>query len=297
MPPVAGAKQCLVAALFACVTCSAWAVPEVQSATALRDQYTRLTEQLGQNPFGRPLVLQSVETATRLSGDIYAVMAYTLKEVSTGLGPPEPWCEVMILHINTKYCHAIAGPRGTALRVYVGKKTPQNLADATRLEFQYQQAVSTQSYFTTTLNARDGPLSTHDYRIRLEAVALPGNQTFLHLSYSYAVGFVGRVAMQSYLATAGADKVGFTEMATLANGQTELVGGVRGVIERNVMRYFLAVDSYLASVKAPPSEQLEQRLQGWFTAVAHYPRQLHEMDRPAYLEMKRAEHTRQQTVF
>lgn len=32
------------------------------------------------------------------------------------------------------------------------------------------------------------------------------------------------------------------------------------------------------------------------TAVERYPRQLHEMDRGAYLEMKHAEHLRQQTV-
>jgi hypothetical protein len=37
-------------------------------------------------------------------------------------------------------------------------------------------------------------------------------------------------------------------------------------------------------------------LQSWFTAVEHYPRQLHEMDRPQYLEMKRSEYQRQQTL-
>ena len=44
-----------------------------------------------------------------------------------------------------------------------------------------------------------------------------------------------------------------------------------------------------------PAAQLEQRLQSWFRASERYPRQLHEMDREAYLVMKRAEHLRQQT--
>jgi hypothetical protein len=179
------------------------------------------------------------------------------------------------------------------LRVNIGAKTPQALAEAARVEFVYSQTADTSTYFSSTLNAQDGPLSTHDYRITLEAVALPSNQTFLHLSYSYGVGFAGRLAMQTYLATVGAGKLGFTEIGQPANAQARLQAGVRGVVERNAMRYFLAIDSFLLTVNAAPSVQLEQRLQTWFTAVERYP-QLHEMDRPAYLEMKRGEHARQQ---
>jgi hypothetical protein len=62
------------------------------------------------------------------------------------------------------------------------------------------------------------------------------------------------------------------------------------------MRYYLAIDSYLQAATAAPQAQLEQRLQAWFTAVEGYPRQLHEIDRAAYLEMKYAENLRQQTV-
>jgi hypothetical protein len=91
-----------------------------------------------------------------------------------------------------------------------------------------------------------------------------------------------------------AGKVGFTLVDPDDNGELDLVTGVRGVVERNTMRYYLAIDSFLASQSEPPSVQLEKRLQNSFTAVEHYPRQLHELDRPAYLEMKRAEVIRQQ---
>jgi hypothetical protein len=67
-------------------------------------------------------------------------------------------------------------------------------------------------------------------------------------------------------------------------------------VERNTMRYYLAVDTFLGAANAPPQIQLEQRLQNWFTAAEEYPRQLHEMERGEYLEMKHAEHLRQQAA-
>jgi hypothetical protein len=103
--------------------------------------------------------------------------------------------------------------------------------------------------------------------------------------------------MQTYLATVGADKVGFTLVSPGGNAPPIHVAGVRGVVERNTMRYYLAIDSYLASQREPPATQLEHRLQSWFSAVERYPRQLHEVERSDYLAMKRAEVLRQQTLY
>ena len=147
------------------------------------------------------------------------------------------------------------------------------------------------------LTAKDGPLGTSDYLIRLEAVAIPNDKTFLHLTYSYSANFAGRLAMQAYLLTGGSGKVGFTVVGALPNGQPEFIGGVRGVVERNTMRYYLAIDSFLEFARADPATQFEQRLQSWFTAVERYPRQLHEVDRGEYLVMKRAEYLRQQSAW
>jgi hypothetical protein len=282
---------------FACHVGIALALTEPVSATALRGQYTRLQQALRNNPFGQPLVLQSAESADGLTGDIYAVVPHPFAAVSEGMRSPDHWCEVMILNINTKYCHAVAGPQGTTLRVNIGKKTPQAIADATSVEFRYSETISTPAYFAITLSAKDGPLGTSDYRIRLEAVELAVNQSFLHLTYAYGVGFAGRLAMQTYLATLGADKVGFTMVSPGSGAPPSHVAGVRGVVERNTMRYYLAIDSFLASQGEPPAAQLEQRLQAWFSAVERYPRQLHEVERSDYLAMKRAAVLRQQTLY
>ncbi|MCY1186091.1 hypothetical protein D9M73_269280 [compost metagenome] len=63
-----------------------------------------------------------------------------------------------------------------------------------------------------------------------------------------------RVAMQGYLATIGRDKVGFSIVGNNARGQPIHVGGTRGVIERNTMRYYLAIEAYLSALSAPAAE-------------------------------------------
>ncbi len=278
----------------AVVACAAMAQPD--PAATLRAKYASLDRQLRQNQFKRPVVLDSAEASDRLKGDIYAIVDYPFGAVTAGLNNPDHWCDVMLLHINTKYCHAVVAPSGTTLRVNIGKKTPEKLTDVARVEFNYRVAALSPEYLQILLQAKNGPLGTSDYHIELEAVTLPNAKTFLHLTYSYAVNFAGQLAMQTYLTTVGRSKVGFTVVGQLADGQPDYIGGVRGLVERNTMRYYLAIDSFLASARAPLTEQLEDRLQSWFTAAEHYPRQLHEIDRAAYLEMKHAEYLRQQTL-
>jgi hypothetical protein len=152
-------------------------------------------------------------------------------------------------------------------------------------------------YFESRLEARRGPVGTRDYRIVVSAVPLDAGRTFMHLSYSYGYGIAGRLAMQAYMATAGASKVGFTVTGRDANGQPVLIGGVRGAIERNVMRYYLAIDAHLESLSVPPEQRLEKRIATWFDETERYPRQLREMDRESYIAMKRVESERQQALI
>jgi len=136
-----------------------------------------------------------------LTGDIYALVDHPFGDVDAAFNGTAHWCDVLILHINTKYCRASTDKAGAVLTV---GRQPDGLPDYIR--------------------------------------------------------------------------------------------GVRGVIERNAMRYYLAIDAYLAALAVPPPEQLEERLQGWFASAERYPRQLHEVDRTAYLDMKRREYLRQQTA-
>jgi hypothetical protein len=280
--------------LAACYLCWSSIASGADAAASLIDRYHGLAQQLQHNPFRRPLYLESSESQSTLKGDIYAVVDYPFAVVSGRLNEPVQgparWCDVLTLHLNIKYCHASVGDNGAILNVNIGRKVEQKLADTYRVQFHYRAAESSPGYFNVDLNADDGPLSTKNYRIALEAVPISDKHTFLHLTYSYGFGTIGRLAMKTYLATIGRDKVGFTAVGGSPTTPTEYVGGVRGLLERNTMRYYLAIDAYLATLEQP----LQQRLTHWFDATEQYPRQLHEVDRQDYLQMKYEEYKRQQ---
>lgn len=272
------------------------AASETASAAALQAKFVELAPRLAHNPFKRPLVLLSDTSSSVLKGDVYAVVDHPFDQVSSGLNGSSHWCDVLILHLNTKYCRAVNGVAGTTLNVSVGKKFDQPLEDAYRVAFTYRQGTTTPDYFDAHLDAKKGPLGTSDYQILLEATAVPGNKTFLHLTYSYVVGLASKVAMQGYLATAGSDKVGFTTSGKISDGQPQYIGGMRGLVERNTMRYYLAIDAFLDTATLSGPQQVDQRLQHWFDATENYPRQLHEMNRADYLAMKHNEIRRQQSA-
>jgi hypothetical protein len=98
--------------------------------------------------------------------------------------------------------------------------------------------------------------------------------------------------MQAYLATIGRGKAGFTVVDKQADGRPIYIDGMRGLVERNTMRYYLAIEAYLGALSAPPQARLEQSLRDWFAASERYPRQLHELEQNEYLVMKRNEYFR-----
>ncbi|MEO6018299.1 MAG: hypothetical protein ABIP46_13675 [Polaromonas sp.] len=226
------------------------------------------------------------------SGDAYAVLESPFSTVSATFKSPSRWCEVMMLHLNTKFCRANGDSNPAMLKMNVGRKAEQPLKDTYALEFTSRLLAASPQYLGVQLNAAQGPLGTSNYRIELQAVPLSEGKTFMHLRYSYGYGVTSRLAMQGYLATVGSDKVGFTQITK--NSGTAYVAGMRGTVERNTMRYYLAIEAYLATLNRPAPEQLEARLKYWFDATEEYARQLHELDRNTYLTMKRDEYQRQQ---
>jgi len=267
------------------------------NAKALKAKYTELASQLNNNQFKRPLYLNSAETSDNLKGEIYAVVNHPFAKVNAALNNSAHWCDVLILHLNIKYCQAANNKNGTILNVNLGKKYDQPLEDTSRVEFNYREIMSTADYFAIQLNAEKGPLGTSNYRIWIESIQLKDGQTFLHFTYTYSFGLSGRLAMKTYLATIGRDKVGFTTTGKHTNAQPDYIQGVRGVVERNTMRYYLAIDAYLAAQNAAPDNQLEKSLQLWYTSNESYARQLHEVEQDEYMTMKRKEYKRQQTTL
>ncbi|MEO7762338.1 MAG: hypothetical protein ABIS68_10560 [Casimicrobiaceae bacterium] len=296
LPPTPRATACVLLALLAIVAGGPLAAVPAPPAAAvsLAARYATLKDELTHNQFQRPIHIDSTEGKDRVSGEIFALVNSPFATVGAVLDKPANWCEILFLHLNNKYCRPSVENRGTVLRLMVGAKGDQALKDAYRVDFLYRVSARTADYLRVDLDADEGPMSTRNYRIVLEATPTDDNRTFIHFSYAYSFGVVGRFAMQAYLNTVARNKVGFSAVRNDKNGTVQPVDGMRGAVERNTMRYYLAIEAFLGALSAPPGSRVEKSLRDWFASTEAYAKQLHEMDQGEYLAVKRREYSRQQ---
>lgn len=277
---------------LACLPLAAWGAGSVGEG-ALRTRYATLARQLADSPFGAPIVLNSEQTSQRIEGEVHAVLDQPFERVSAALADPAQWCDILILHLNTKFCSKSEEQGATRVGVRIGKNRPQAVDAAALLVFRWRPPTAHAGYLAVQMDAGEGPYGTRDYRLLAEAVPVEGNRTFLHMGYGFGYGATTYLLMHVYLGFARRERVGFTRVQPASEANEGYVVGMRGVAERNTMRYFLAVDAYLASLAAPPGQQVEKRLAAWYDATERYARQLHEIERADYLQMKRSELQRQ----
>ena len=266
---------------------------QANAAEALGARYAALSAAEA-SMLGEPgVVLLSSEGSDQLRGEVYGLVDAPVADARLALAAPEAWCAILVLHLNVQYCRADAEPGAAALDVGIGRKVEQPLAALTWLRLNHRAATGDPARFGTTLHAARGPYGTTDFELALEAVAYPPHRTLVHLTYRYRYGALARVALQAYLATLGAGKVGFSVVGQGDDGQPKLATGLRGAIERNVLRYHFALAAHLAAASLPAAQRQQASLDGWFTATERHPLQLHEVTRDAYLAMKLSQITRQ----
>jgi hypothetical protein len=262
--------------LFALLVLSAPAL--AQDAAALRQRHAQVQARLAENPFGRALHVDSDTSSSRHKGEIHAVVDQPYQAVASGLKKPAHWCEILTLQVNIKRCDAA----GNAIAAFITRKPRQTVEDAHRIDFQFQNGAERADYLQVALRAETGPVGTRDYEIVVQVAPLDEKRTLMHMSYAYKLGAMARLAMDAYLAGPGREKYGFSVVGKQPDGRAQYVDGTRGIVERNAMRYYLAVDAYLG---AP---QLEPRLRRWYSETARYPQLREEVTLDQYVQMKLA---------
>ena len=262
----------------------------------MQSLYRSLQPRLAQSPFQRELALDSTEASERLSGDIYATLDAPLANLELVNRSPLRWCEILLLLSNTKSCVVGRQDEAPSLQMRMGTKGPQALATTTPMNFKFETSAPQATVLETHLSSNSGPMGTKDGKLRVQAIAVGPNKSFIHLHYSYSSSLAGRLATGVYLQTLGRGKVGFSKEQAEASRPADAhwVGGVRGIIERNTMRYFMGLSCALqfAGTEAP-AQRFAQMAPCWYDDTERYPQQLHEMGRSEYLEMKRAEYARE----
>jgi len=280
----------LCAVILACSS-AGQAAPATGGERELLSKYPAIKANLEKNQFGAPIYLQSTEADGSLRVDMYGIFNHPFVAVSEALSSPANWCDITFLHINNKAC-TYKTTDFSLLTLYSGRKHYQRPSDAYPLKLKYRIVSQQSRYLDVLLDADEGPFRTKNHRITLQAAPLDATRTFVHFSFSYAHGSMTRAAINGYFATVGQGKVGFSVVPG-KGGRFVYVDGVRGAVERNTVRYYLALQSYLDTLRYPEPQRFERRINRWYDLTAKYPRQLKELEKGEYLSNKRQERKNQ----
>jgi len=248
---------------------------------------------IDESPFEQPIHLESEETERAVHGYIHAIVNEPFERIAGRLRKPSDWCEILFLHLNVKACtHASAG-NVAELTVYLGRKHYQVPDEAERADLQFRIVARDDDRLDVDLQADRGPYGTREFHMAIEAVPLDEDRSLLQFSYSVSYGVLGWFAMRVYLATAGRDRVGFTVERMDEDGEPVYIRGLRGMIERNTVRFYLALQAYL---EEPDPDRLEARLARWFDLTERHPEQLREFDKDTYISQKLRERENQEQL-
>jgi hypothetical protein len=262
-------------------------------AALLLDSYQKHKVQLATSSFGLPLVLESSEHGDQVKVDVYGIFAYPFASIANVLKVPANWCDIVSLHPNVKACTYRELPGDWLLTFYIGNKTYQAPEETRQVVYHFQNVVQQPGYLDILLRADAGPFGTEDHRMRFEALPLAKGGTFVHVSYEYNDSLALRLAGKAYFSTLGRGKVGFTVTGRDGNGQDIHIGGPRGAIERNAVRYYFAIQTFMGTLHAPEKSNFSMRTSQWYDLTARYKKQLFDLERKDYLAFKAKEHKNQ----
>jgi len=269
------------------------AQPDRPAHEILLDKCREIETKPAKGTYGVPICIKSTEEGDTFRGEVYGIFEHPFTRVKNALTAPKNWCDMVSVHYNIKACTWKKSADQYFLTFYSGQETYQPPEDAYQLDFDFRVIERTPTYLKLLLTADEGPFGTKDYRIDFEATPAEQGKTIAHFSYSYRTGLAARLAIKLYYQTIAHDLVGFTVIKTDEQGNPVYVGGIRGMIERNAVRYYFAIRAYLDTLQYPDDEQFERRITRWYDLTDRYPRQLFELNKADYLQCKKRERQNQ----
>lgn len=237
-----------------------------------------------EKPFPITVISELQDDLSRVA--ISAVIAAPFDEIKRFYRTEDQWCRAFFANIYVKACYK----KNQSLRVFYNNNDEyQNLSDAFRFDYDIAEQTLDNSSLLIRLLAESGPLGSHDYELRIEAQPYSDKQSIIRLVYQSRYGFFARSALYIYLKTLGSGKIGFSRDA-----DNQAVQGIRGILERNAMRYLLSLCAYLLNYDA--AKPLATTLKTWHDYATIFSRELEEIDWPAYQTLKLKEQLDQEKL-
>lgn len=252
-------------------------------------QFSATTKPLDRN---LALRIQSHEQDRRLRVDVYGIVNQPYPRVAEALSRPAAMCDFLILNMNVKTCTYEQAGRRSYITIYVAGKSYAPLYRTLEIEPYFELQKKGRNYLKVLVASREENWGMKEYSVFVEASPY-GKATLVRFSSTYFASRINKIATTVYLKTFARNKVGFTVIGHNEQGLPEYVRGMQGVIERNAVRSYLALQAYLETANAPAELRFESRLRRWFKLTDVYKRQLHEMHWQSYLLNKRREYQNQ----
>ena len=282
---------CLLPSLvLALPPCESWGIEG--GLPRLSGRYPELQEAARRGPFGLPLQVHSEERETLVSADIHGIIDQPFRALAATFTEPGGWCDFLVLNPNIKTCTFRREAQETFLTLYIGSKSYRAPESATEQVYRFLVRVRQPEYAAISLTAPQGMLGTTAHRFEFEAGSVAG-KTVVALSSSFEPSMLSKLLTGIYLSTLGRERIGFSRAATEPGVPAGYVRGVKGMIERNVMRYYLALKAFLDAGDLPAGRQFEARASLAYDLMDLYPAQLRQMDKSEYLDIKFREHRNQ----
>jgi len=231
------------------------------------------------------------------TGHAYSILEHSYSDIVSLLNSAENWCIAVIVNVNIKTCtyeHETADLK--YLNLYVEDEHYVKPKNAYHIRYRYASFPQIKDYLYVKMDAKEGPYDTGDYLFIVEVIPLEENRSFIHLAYSAHFGLISRILLNTYLATIGRNKFGFTVVDQKKDGSPKYITGIKAIMERNTARYLLAFQSYLETLRISPENRLMTSLYRWHYYTKLFRPQLYELNEADYLSNKQKEFENQKEL-
>ena len=232
-----------------------------------------------------PFVLESLDENGEIRASVQTFLpGISFDLFSSRLSEISQWCEFIPLHLNIKACGYSGETDSSQLGFYIGAKGYM-APDEAQLLILKVAVQNEEDVLRIGFTAPKGPFGSSNYNFDFRAIGADDG-VYLEFDLSSRPGLVSSLA-KIYFATVASGKVGFSTVSKGRSGKIRYVRGQRGGAERNIVRYLLSIQTYFATIdQEGQTDGYENRLERWFDLTQEHERQLYEMSRETYLDIK-----------
>jgi len=238
-----------------------------------------------------PIYLKTVQKKNVLNVSLLGRIPFKFSDVAEALSKPASYCDFLPLMFNVKSCVITEFNPVTRMKFYVAGKHYTPPITSYRIHAVFRPVSRTPEKIRIRMEADEDSPGKSDYDVDLMAIPLDG-ETLLYLKSRYAPGRITRMATSTYVKMFARDKPGFTEIQE-PGGKKKLITGFPAVIERSTVRAYFALKAFMLNIQLPPAKRFDACLKTWYDLNQPYKKQLYELERDQYLQIKRREHKNQ----